>query len=216
MSPSTTRPVIDSSSSFDWASFPNYPQPLSGPLTPATSTEPEHSPLHHPSSLPHNSAPISMSFPVQTSYPYSFHDSQLPVQSHVPPVNPHFSYPSPEIDLQHILEMPVPTNIVHDSHDSSHHPLLAHSERDHEAMLSPVSVNSYMTPCQSPVDMRSPLDYPNPTSLHPPLKGPLVHTILPSSFHENHVINFDVSVSIMSPPLSPHPRSLSLCLSLSL
>src|SRR6266850_1498017 len=108
MSPSTTRPVIDSSSSFDWASFPNYPQPLSGPLTPATSTEPEHSPLHHPSSLPHNSAPISMSFPVQTSYPYSFHDSQLPVQSHVPPVNPHFSYPSPEIDLQHILEMPIP------------------------------------------------------------------------------------------------------------
>jgi len=41
--------------------------------------------------------------------------------------------------------------------------------------------------------MRSPLDYPTPTSLHSPLKGPLVHTILPSSFPENHVINFDVS-----------------------
>jgi len=41
--------------------------------------------------------------------------------------------------------------------------------------------------------MRSPLDYPTPTSLHAPLKGSLVHTILPSSFHENHVINFDVS-----------------------
>ena len=214
MSPSTTRPVIDSSSPFDWRSFPNYH--LSGPLTPATSTDPGQSPLHHSSSLPHNSAPIAMSFPVQSNYPYSFHDSQL--QSHVPPVNPPYShsYPSPEIDLHHMLEMPIPNNVVHDSQD--HHPLLSHSERDHDAMLSPVSVNSYMTPCQSPVDMRSPLDYPTPTSLNSPLKGPLVHTILPSSsFPENHVINFDVSVSIIFPlslPLSPSSLIVSFCLSL--
>jgi len=185
MSPSTTRPVIDSSSSFDWRPFPNY---LSGPLTPATSTDPAQSPL------PHSSGPIAMSFPVQSAYHYSFHDSHLPVHSHVSPVNPPYSsYPSPEIDLQHMLEMPIPHNVVHDSHDSSHPPLLSHSQRDHDAILSPVSVNSYMTPCHSPVDMRSPLDYPTPTSLHSPLKGPLVHTILPSSFPENHVINFDVS-----------------------
>ena len=211
MSPSTTRPVIDSSSPFDWRSFPNYH--LSAPLTPATSTDPGQSPpIHHSSSLPHNSAPIAMSFPVQSNYPYSFHDPQLPVQSHVPPpVNPSYSYPSPEIDLQHMLEMPMPNNVVHDPQDSTHHPLLSHSERDHDPILSPVSVNSYMTPCQSPVDMRSPLDYPTPTSINAPLKGPLVHTILPSSsFPENHVINFDVSVSTifpLSPPLSPHPSS---------
>lgn len=207
MSPSTTRPVIDSSSPFDWRSYPNYH--LSGPLTPATSTDPGQSPLHHSSSLPHNSPPIAMSFPVQSNYPYSFHDSHLPVQSHVSPVNPPYSYPSPEIDLHHMLEMPIHNNVVHDSQDSpNHHPLLSHSERDHDAMLSPVSVSSYMTPCQSPVDMRSPLDYPTPTSINSPLKGPLVHTILPSaSFPENHVINFDVSVSTISPlslPLSPH------------
>jgi hypothetical protein len=73
-----------------------------------------------------------------------------------------------------------------------------------------------MTPCQSPVDMRSPLDYPTPTSLHSPLKGPLVHTILPSSFHENHVINFDVSVSIISPPFPSSTLPLSLSLTRSL
>jgi len=215
MSPSTTRPVIDSPpTTFDWRSFPNY---LSGPLTPATSTDPDQSPLHHSSSLPPpNPPPIAMSFPVQpTTYPYSFHDHHIPVHSHVP-VNPPFSYPSPELDFQHILEMPIP---IHDSADSNHPPLLSHPERDHDPILSPVSVNSFMTPCHSPVDIRSPLDYPTPTPLHSPLKGTLVHTILPSSFPENHVINFDVSVSLMSPlhpsPFPPFPPvSLSILRSL--
>lgn len=190
------------SPSSDWRSFPNY---LSGPLSPASSTHPDHSPLLHSSSLP---CPATMSFPVQSAYPYSFHDSHIPLHSHVP-VNPPFSYPSPELDIQHMLELPIPTNILHDEPDSPHHPLLSHPERDHDPILSPVSVNSFMTPCQSPVDMRSPLDYPTPTSLHSPLKGSLVHTILPSSFPENHVINFDVSVSLMI------PFSLSLSLSVS-
>jgi hypothetical protein len=204
MSPSTTSP------SSDWRSFPNY---LSGPLSPATSTHPDHhSPLHHSSSLPHSSPPITMSFPVQSTYPYSFHDSHIPLQSQVP-VNTSFSYPSPELDLQHILDMPIPTNILHDEPESTQPPLLAHPQRDHDPILSPVSVNSFMTPCQSPVEMLSPLDYPTPTSLHSPVKGTLVHTILPSSFPENHVINFNVSVSLMSPLLPPSP---SLCLSPSL
>ena len=156
-----------------------------------------------------------MSFPVQSNYPYSFHDSHIPLQSQVP-VNASYSYPSPELDLQHILDMPIPTNILPHEHESAQPPLLAHSERDHhDPILSPVSVNSFMTPCQSPVDMLSPLDYPTPTSLHSPVKGNLVHTILPSSFPENHVINFNVSVSLMS-PLLPLPLPLCLCLPLSL
>jgi hypothetical protein len=68
-----------------------------------------------------------------------------------------------------------------------------------------------MTPCHSPVDMRSPLDFPTPTSLHSPIKGPVVHTILPSSFSENHVINFDVSVSPHCPlSLIPIPLFVAL------
>ncbi|KAI0256895.1 hypothetical protein BJV78DRAFT_1150787 [Lactifluus subvellereus] len=162
MSPSTTTRhinILDSSppSSFDWSlrsSFPNY---LSGPLTPTTTpttttnTDPDQSPLHHSSPLPQTpTAPIAMSFPVQSSYPYTFHDPHLPVQSNVPvPVSNAFSYPSPDLDLQHILDIPI--------------------------------------------DIRSPLDYPTPTSAQSPIKGSVVHTILPSSFPENHVINFDVS-----------------------
>lgn len=206
MSPSTSH----------WRSFPNY---LTGPLSPASSTHPDHSPLQHSSSLPNSAAaapaPIAMSFPVQSSYPYSFHDSQhIPLQPHVP-VNAPFSYPSPDLDIQQMLDLPIPADILHDEPDSTHPPLLSHTERDHDPMLSPVSVNSFMTPCQSPVDMRSPLDYPAPTSLHSPVKGTFVHTILPSSFPENHVINFNVSVSFMSLnplpllSLSPPPQSLN-------
>ena len=201
MSPSTTS----TSPSSDWRSFPNY---LPAPISPASSTHLDHSPLLQSSSLPHPaSAPIAMSFPVQSTYPYSFHDSHIPLQSHVP-VNAPFSYPSPELDIQHMLDLPIPADILHDEPDSAHPPLLSHPERDHDQILSPVSVNSFMTPCQSPIDMRSPLDYPTPTSLHSPVKGTFVHTILPSSFPENHVINFNVSVSFMS---SPPP---SLCLPL--
>ena len=191
MSPSTT------SSSSDWRSFPNYS------LSPPSSTHPDHSPLLHSSSLPHSAAPIAMSFPVQSTYPYSFHDSHIPLQSHVP-VNAPFSYPSPELDIQHMLDLPIPADILHDEPDSAHPPLLSNPERDHDPLLSPVSVNGFMTPCQSPVDMRSPLDYPTPTSLHSPPKGTFVHTILPSSFPENHVINFNVSVSFIS-LVSLHP-----------
>jgi hypothetical protein len=131
-----------------------------------------------------------MSFPVQTTYPYSFHDSHLPVN-----VNPSFSYPSPDLDLQHILDIPIGNHLLHDSQDATTQPALLshHAERNHDPILSPVSVNDFMTPCHSPVDVRSPLDYPTPASLHPPIKGTVVHTILPSSFPENHVINFDVS-----------------------
>lgn len=189
MSPSSTP-----SPSFDWRSFPNY---LSGPLTP-THTDPDHSPLNQSSSLPHDSPPLAMSFPVQTNYPYAFQDSHIPVQSQLPVnVNNTFSYPSPELDLQHILD--IGNHLLHDSSDSTQPTLLSSSERDHEPMLSPVSVNGFMTPCHSPVDIRSPLDYPTPASLNHPLKGPVVHhTILSSSsFPENHVINFDVSVSYM-------------------
>jgi hypothetical protein len=204
MSPSTTRHIniVDSSppSSFDWgirsSSFPTY---LSPSTTTTTTTD-------SPSSLPHNSGPIAMSFPVQTSYPYTFHDSHIPVQSNVP-VNNAFSYPSPEIDLQHILEIPIGNHLLHDSPDSAQPSLLTHPERDHHdahALLSPISVSSFMTSCDSPVDMRSPLDYPPPTPVQSPIKGSVVHTILPSSFPENHVINFDVSVSLMS-PLFPYP-----------
>lgn len=196
------------SPSSDWRSFPNY---LSGPLSPASPPHPHHSPLLHSSSLPSSSPPIAMSFPVQSTYHYSFHDSHIPLQPQVP-VNAPYSYPSPELDLQHILDMPIPTNILHHEPESTHPPLLPHSEqRDNDPILSPVSVNSFMTPCQSPVEMLSPLDYPTPTSLHAPVKGTLVHTILPqSSFPENHVINFNVSVSLTSPLLPPH-SPLPLC-----
>lgn len=164
--------------SFDWRSFPDYLDPDS-PLN------------HHPSSLPHPSAPIAMSFPVQTTYPYSFHDSHLPVN-----VNPSFSYPSPELDLQHILDIPIGNHLLHDSQDPTTQPALLshHAERNHDPILSPVSVHDFMTPCHSPVDVRSPLEYPSPAQ---PLKPALVHTILPSSFPENHVINFDVSVRFL-------------------
>ncbi|KAI0306387.1 hypothetical protein B0F90DRAFT_1814295 [Multifurca ochricompacta] len=134
-----------------------------------------------------------MSFPVQTSYPYTFHDSHLSVQSHVPAVSNAFSYPSPDLDLQHILDIPIGNHLLHDSPDSTQTPLLTHSERDHDSILSPVSVNSFMSPCHSPIDIRSPLDYPTPPSLQSSLKSTVVHTILPSTFPENHVINFDVS-----------------------
>ena len=206
MSPSTST-----SPSSDWSSFPNY---LPAPLSPASSTNPDHSPLLHSTSLPHPLnvlAPIAMSFPVQSTYPYSFHDSHIPLQSHVPVNNAPFSYPSPELDIQHMLDLPIPADILHDDPESTHPPLLSHTERDHDPILSPVSVNSFMTPCQSPIDMRSPLDYPTPTSIHSPVnvKGTFVHTILPSSFPENHVINFNVSVSFMSHPL-PLPLPLSL------
>jgi hypothetical protein len=194
------------SPSSDWRSFPSY---LPAPISPASSTHPDHSPLLQSSSLPHPpAAPIAMSFPVQSTYPYAFHDSHIPLQSHVP-VNAPFSYPSPELDIQHMLDLPIPADILHDEPDSAHPPLLSHPERDHDQLLSPVSVNSFMTPCQSPIDMRSPLDYPTPTSLHSPVKGTFVHTILPSSFPENHVINFNVSVSFMS-LFSPLPLPLSL------
>ncbi|KAH8980932.1 hypothetical protein EDB86DRAFT_3087530 [Lactarius hatsudake] len=161
------------SQSFDWRSFPDY---LTAPLTPDNSS----------------SAPVAMSFPVQSTYPYSFQD---PVQSQQLPVtvNSSFSYPSPDLDLQHILDIPIGNHLLHDSSDSTQPTLLSHAQRDHDSMLSPVSVHEFMTPCHSPVDVRSPLDYPTPASLHPPLKATLVHTILPSSFSENHVINFDVS-----------------------
>ena len=194
MSPSSTT-------SFDWRSFPDY---LSGPLSP-------------PHTDSHSSPPIAMSFPVQTTYPYSFHESQIPVQSQQLPVNvnvnPSFSYPSPELDLQHILDIPIGNHLLHDSSDAAQPPLLSHAERNHDALLSPVSVNDFMTPCHSPVDVRSPLDYPTPASLHTPLKGTVVHTILPSSFPENHVINFDVSVSLVFPlrhMTLPLPLPLSL------
>ena len=190
LSPSLMSPSSSTSQSFDWRSFPDY---LSGPLTP-THTDPDHSPLNHSSSLPHSSGPIAMSFPVQTTYPYSFQDSHLPLQSQLPVnVNNTFSYPSPDLDFQHILDIPIGNHLLHDSSDSTQPTLLSHAERNHDAIISPV--NDYMTPCHSPVDVRSPLDYPTPASLHhPPLKGTVVHTILPSSFPENHVINFDVSV----------------------
>ncbi|KAF8268887.1 hypothetical protein EI94DRAFT_1799927 [Lactarius quietus] len=168
-----------SPSSFDWRSFPDY------------LATPDNSPLNDSSSLPHPSAPVAMSFPVQTTYPYSFQDSHLPVQN--VNVNNTFSYPSPDIDLQHILDIPIGNHLLHDNSDASQPALLSHAERNHEPMLSPVSVNDFMTPCHSPVDVRSPLDYPTPASIHSPLKGSVVHTILPSSFPENHVINFDVS-----------------------
>ena len=198
------------SPSSHWRSFPNYLAHLPSP----SSSHPDHPPSLHSASVSHSSSdPIAMSFPVQSNYPYSFHDSHIPLQSQVP-VNASYSYPSPELDLQHILDMPIPTNILPHEHESAQPPLLAHSEREHhDPILSPVSVNSFMTPCQSPVDMLSPLDYPTPTSLHSPVKGTLVHTILPSSFPENHVINFNVSVSLMS-PLLPLPPPLCLCLSL--
>ena len=192
-----------SPSSFDWRSFPDY---LSGPLSP------DPSPLNHSSSLPHSSGSIAMSIPVQTTYPYSFQDSHLPAQSQLPVnVNNSFSYPSPDLDLQHILDIPIGNHLLHDSSDATQPAILSHAERNHDAILSPVSVNDFMTPCHSPVDVRSPLDYPTPASLHSPLKGPVVHTILPSSFPENHVINFDVSVSF--PHLIP-PTPLTFFLSL--
>lgn len=183
-------PSSSTSQSFDWRSFPDY---LSGPLTP-THTDPDHSPLNHSSSLPHSSGPIAMSFPVQTTYTYSFQESHLPLQSQLP-VNNTFSYPSPELDLHHILDIPIGNHLLHDTAESTQPTLLSHAERDHDAILSPVSVNDFMTPCHSPVDIRSPHDYPTPASVHSPLKGTVVHTILPSPFPENHVINFDVSVS---------------------
>ena len=194
-------PSSSTSQSFDWRSFPDY---LTGPLSP-THTDPDHSPSH-------SSPPVAMSFPVQSTYPYSFQDSHLPLQSQLPVnVNPTFSYPSPELDFQHILDIPIGNHLLHDSPESTQPTLLSHPERDHDAILSsPVSVHDFMTPCHSPVDVRSPLDYPT----HPPLKGTVIHTILPSSFPENHVINFDVSVSPIfrsSPdPLPPLPLFVEL------
>lgn len=191
-----------------WRSFPNYLARLPSPPSPSHHDRPH---VHHSASLPHSSSPIAMSYPVQSNYPYSFHDSHIPLQPQVP-VNAPYSYPSPELDYPHILDMPIPTNILHHEPESTQPPLLSHPEREHhDPTLSPVSINSFMTPCQSPVDMLSPLDYPTPTSLHSPPKGPLVHTILPSSFPENHVINFNVSVSIMSPLLPLPHLCLSLC-----
>ncbi|KAI0273400.1 hypothetical protein BC834DRAFT_965934 [Gloeopeniophorella convolvens] len=129
-----------------------------------------------------------MSFPVQSSYHYAFHDPHLSIHSQVS-VNNAFSYPSPDLDLHHILDIPgIPAPLLHDSPQSTHASL-----RDHDLVLSPVSATSFMSPCHSPVDLRSPLDYPTPASLHSSLKPPAMHQILPSSFPDNHVINFDAS-----------------------
>ncbi|THH13435.1 hypothetical protein EW146_g6783 [Bondarzewia mesenterica] len=206
------------SNPFEWRSLPSYLVDPISDLDPDLAATVAHSyrsqphiQTHHVGPTPQMTSP--MTFQGHDLYPFS---PTAPEDLSLHPL-PNYQYATPDIEFQRILDLQMNASLLTEPNNDSQNSLINQHDQQHDDLQSPASITGSfasnghfdMSPSQSPIDARVPLELPSAGNLHLNNVSPkheVQTTIICPTIQEDHMLSFDSTThSFSKRPKASHP-----------